>query len=83
MKSVKNSFIRDKEGGGHGPPTKFNDGRKKRSVNLQRVKKKERKGGRETDRERLAMLDIVWLKGSRSSLVILNAINLLRQILSS
>lgn len=58
MKSVKNSFIRDKEGGGHGPPTKFNDGRKKRSVNLQRVKKKEREreGGRQIERDLLCWI---------------------------
>ena len=45
MKSVKNSSIGEKEGGGRGPPTTLDDGRKKRSVNLHRERRK-------TERER-------------------------------
>ena len=40
MKSVKNSSIGEKEGGGRGPPTTLDDGRKKRSINLQRERRK-------------------------------------------
>ena len=47
MKSVKNSSIGVNEGGGRGPPTMFDDGRKKRSVNLWREWERERERERE------------------------------------
>ena len=52
MKSVKNSSIGEKEGGGRGPPTILDDGRKKRSVNLKREEKEGGRGERDRNSER-------------------------------
>ena len=85
MKSVKNSSIGEKEGGGHGPPTKLEDGIKKRSVNLWGEGEREREegekqGGREGEIEtRYARYCLA--KGSRLSSVILNLIDSLCWIL--